>query len=123
LFEGWWYEGAGIYRHVWLVKTNPLHIAPNGTFVTTKLNKTSAGVTIRTRVVNNSDARITLQLKASLHAGVERSEERAKRRTGSSMKTFALAPWSQRDIVQKIHIPNRASGPATTRIFITCDRS
>ncbi len=21
-YEGWWYEGAGIYRHVWLVKTN-----------------------------------------------------------------------------------------------------
>ena len=24
--EGWWYEGAGIYRHVWLVKTDPLHV-------------------------------------------------------------------------------------------------
>jgi len=22
--EGWFYEGAGIYRHVWLVKTAPL---------------------------------------------------------------------------------------------------
>ena len=24
--EGWFYEGAGIYRHVWLVKTDPLHV-------------------------------------------------------------------------------------------------
>ena len=24
--EGWWYEGAGIYRHVWLIKTSPIHI-------------------------------------------------------------------------------------------------
>jgi beta-galactosidase len=24
--EGWYYEGAGIYRHVWLTKTSPLHI-------------------------------------------------------------------------------------------------
>jgi beta-galactosidase len=32
-FEGWFYEGAGIYRHVWLVKTNPLHIAHDGVFV------------------------------------------------------------------------------------------
>ena len=23
--EGWYYEGAGIYRHVWLTKTSPLH--------------------------------------------------------------------------------------------------
>ena len=32
-FEGWFYEGAGIYRHVWLVKTAPLAIAPDGVFV------------------------------------------------------------------------------------------
>jgi beta-galactosidase len=34
LREGWFYEGAGIYRHVWLTKTGPLHIAQYGTFVT-----------------------------------------------------------------------------------------
>jgi beta-galactosidase len=28
--EGWWYEGAGIYRHVWLVKRSPVHIATDG---------------------------------------------------------------------------------------------
>jgi beta-galactosidase len=32
-FEGWFYEGAGIYRHVWLVKTAPLAIAPDSAFV------------------------------------------------------------------------------------------
>lgn len=32
-FEGWWYEGAGIYRHTWLVKTDPIHVAHWGTFV------------------------------------------------------------------------------------------
>ena len=32
-FEGWFYEGAGIYRHIWLIKTAPLHIANNGVFV------------------------------------------------------------------------------------------
>ena len=31
--EGWFYEGAGIYRHVWLVKTAPLAVAPDGVFV------------------------------------------------------------------------------------------
>lgn len=30
--EGWWYEGAGIYRHVWLVKRDPLHIATDGLY-------------------------------------------------------------------------------------------
>lgn len=30
--EGWWYEGAGIYRHTWLVKRSPTHIATDGVY-------------------------------------------------------------------------------------------
>jgi beta-galactosidase len=30
--EGWWYEGAGIYRHAWLVKRNPLHLVTDGVY-------------------------------------------------------------------------------------------
>ncbi|MBR2162731.1 MAG: DUF4982 domain-containing protein [Bacteroidales bacterium] len=32
LEEGWFYEGAGIYRHVWLNKASKIHVAPSGTF-------------------------------------------------------------------------------------------
>ncbi|KQV58944.1 beta-galactosidase [Caulobacter sp. Root343] len=28
--EGWWYEGGGIYRHVWLTRRSAVHIADNG---------------------------------------------------------------------------------------------
>jgi beta-galactosidase len=35
-FEGWFYEGAGIYRHAWLEKTAPVAIAPDGIFVYSK---------------------------------------------------------------------------------------
>jgi beta-galactosidase len=30
--EGWWYEGAGLYRHTWLVKRDPVHIETDGVF-------------------------------------------------------------------------------------------
>ena len=30
--EGWWYEGAGLYRHTWLVKRNPVHIETDGVY-------------------------------------------------------------------------------------------
>ncbi len=30
--EGWWYEGAGIYRHTWLLKTQPVHIKTDGVY-------------------------------------------------------------------------------------------
>ena len=36
-FEGWFYEGAGIYRHVWLEKTAPVAIAPDGILVRNEL--------------------------------------------------------------------------------------
>jgi len=34
---GWFYEGAGIYRHTWLVKTHPVHIKKWGTFVSVRV--------------------------------------------------------------------------------------
>jgi beta-galactosidase len=32
-YEGWWYEGCGIYRHAWLVKTGLVHVPRCGVFV------------------------------------------------------------------------------------------
>ena len=37
--EGWFYEGAGIYRHVWLVKTAPVALAPDSVFVYSEFPK------------------------------------------------------------------------------------
>lgn len=30
--EGWWYEGAGMYRHTYLVKRSPVHIITDGVY-------------------------------------------------------------------------------------------
>ena len=35
--EGWFYEGAGIYRHVWLTKTEPLHFKKDGVWINPQL--------------------------------------------------------------------------------------
>ena len=57
--EGWWYEGGGIYRHVWLNIAAPLHVAPWGTFVTSEvknpLGSPAAVLTIKTTVINASE--------------------------------------------------------------------
>jgi len=50
-----WYPGAGIYRRVWLVKKNPIHVAHWGTAVTTpEALKEKATVRLRTEVENKS---------------------------------------------------------------------
>jgi beta-galactosidase len=52
LSDGWFYEGAGIYRHVWLVKTAPLHVKKWGTLVTARVQPGQAALSIRTEVEN-----------------------------------------------------------------------
>ena len=48
-----WYPGAGIYRNVWLVKSNPVHVAQYGTFVTTPtISSSSATVSLTVDIEN-----------------------------------------------------------------------
>ncbi len=54
LSDGWFYEGAGIYRHVWLVKTNPVHVKKWGTFVASQVSASQATLSVRTEVNNHS---------------------------------------------------------------------
>ena len=50
--DGWFYEGAGIYRHVWLTKTDALHLGPWDSYVRTSLNSATATLTLGTIVEN-----------------------------------------------------------------------
>ena len=50
--DGWFYEGAGIYRHVWLTKTDPLHLGKWESYVRSEANQGSAALTLSTVVVN-----------------------------------------------------------------------
>ncbi len=55
LGDGWFYEGAGIYRHVWLTKTSPVHVAHWGTFVRAEVRPSApAIVRISTEVTNET---------------------------------------------------------------------
>jgi beta-galactosidase len=79
-WEGWWYEGAGIYRHVWLIKTPAVHIVPNGTFVTTRIGKANATSTVLTRVINQGDGVAAFQLNSTIYDGGGKVVGRATRR-------------------------------------------
>ena len=74
LDEGWFYEGAGIYRHAWLTKTAPVHIARWGNYVRSDFGAVTGVVThadqvtvhLSTEVINDSDVDVVGRVHAAL---------------------------------------------------------
>jgi len=53
-YEGWFYEGAGIYRHVWLNQYNNTHIEKDGIFAYSAVDAKKAVVTVETHIANKA---------------------------------------------------------------------
>lgn len=72
-FEGWWYEGGGIYRHVWMIKTAEVSVDQWGTFVKTLFENEKWMVEIETTVRNDSyeKRQVVLESKILDHDGCE----------------------------------------------------
>lgn len=61
--DGWFYEGAGIYRHVWLTKTDPLHIGNWESYVRPAVTGNVATLELGTVVQNESRAAQTCRVR------------------------------------------------------------
>jgi len=62
-----WYPGAGIYRHVRLVLVDPVHVAHNGTYVTTpEISDAGAVVRIQTMIQNQTGNEDEAELATTL---------------------------------------------------------
>jgi beta-galactosidase len=62
-----WYPGSGIYRNVWLVKTDPIHIAQWGVTVTTpEVTREKATIKVAVSVANNSAKAAQLNVRTAL---------------------------------------------------------
>jgi beta-galactosidase len=72
-FEGWWYEGGGIYRHVRLVKTDAVHFAPWGIGITSRISKNAVTVTVRAEIANEQDGPAAVQLAGRIVDGAGRT--------------------------------------------------
>jgi len=65
--EGWWYEGAGIYRHTWLVKRSPLHIVTDGVFANPVKNEDASwAVPIETTLYTTELKASTVEVESTL---------------------------------------------------------
>lgn len=96
-FEGWFYEGAGIYRHVWLVKTAPVHIPQWGTYVTSSVegdpqHPTAATVLARTTVRNDGDVPATVTVPTRL------LDAEGKEVAAGTSAAVTLAPGEEQEV-------------------------
>jgi beta-galactosidase len=93
--EGWWYEGCGIYRHVWLIKTDKLHVTRFGTYITTPwVSDAEATVNIKTTLKNEykTAKNIILISKIVDKTGVV---------LDTKTSTQSISPFDQTEISQK----------------------
>ncbi len=62
-----WYPGAGLFRNIWLVETEPVHVGQWGTYVTTPdVSPSSASVALAVTVDNDSKANATVNLATQI---------------------------------------------------------
>jgi beta-galactosidase len=98
LGDGWFYEGAGIYRHVWLTKTDALHLAKWESTVRATVAGGSAVLSLGTVVANDGkqaeNAKVSWQIRDA---------------TGKTVATAEAAP-------QSIAVDGSASFTATTKL-------
>ena len=113
--EGWFYEGAGIYRHVWLESTAPVHIAPDGVFVTPELKRQFLGRHERdVEVENESDESATMRCRLRAFHPAEKRRRAVSVLPPPGHDSTARTTYL-RD--QLTHLPSRTSGRSISRIF------
>jgi beta-galactosidase len=96
--EGWFYEGAGIYRHVWLNKMPPVHVADNGTFVTTQLNNNNAEITTQATIINESKVPKTISVIQTI---IDASN---KIIAADSINNILLNVYQEKDLTTMLHV-------------------
>jgi beta-galactosidase len=96
--DGWFYEGAGIYRHVWLAKTDALHLGKWESTVRTELTGSTAVLTLGTLVQNEGKQAENAKVKWQI--------------VDAEGKTVATAESAQ----QSIGVDGAASFTATAKL-------
>jgi hypothetical protein len=93
-----WYTGSGIFRNVYLTLSNPIHVEPQGTFITTPdVNANAAVIHVQTTLINEGNLPATVTLRTHIldpqgHEVAARSDRRELMPASSSVKAEETSP-------------------------------
>jgi beta-galactosidase len=95
-----WYSGSGIYRHVWMLVTDPVHVAQWGSAIsTTEVSSKKAIILIKTLVKNESASPRNIVLKTVLW-------DKNSKNVGNSQVKVELSANSEKEITNTINVSN-----------------
>ena len=115
--DGWFYEGAGIYRHVWLTKTDAVHLGKWESTVRTAINGDSATLTLGTLVANQGkqaeNAKVTWRILDPAGRTVATAEAPAQSIEVDGSATFAAKAKLANPALWSVDAPNLYSAIVT----------
>lgn len=101
-YEGWFYEGAGIYRHVWLNQFQNIHIEENGVFAYSFVRDNQAYVSVSTTLKNKNLGDMSENVQVYCYLADRNGKEIAR----SSVNSIIINPRQTRTETQLILIQN-----------------
>src|SRR5581483_2611651 len=93
-----WYSGSGIYRHVRVVVTDPVHVAQWGVFVSTaEATDNAAKMAVRTRAANEGAAEVEATLETVLF-------DKSGKKVGSAQSKVKVGAGKEEEVAQEIAV-------------------
>ena len=108
--DGWFYEGAGIYRHVWLTKTDALHLGKWESYVRAEVSGNAATLSLATVVQNEGkqaeNAKVKWKILDAAGKTVATAEAPAQQVARMEVATFTATAKLANPALWSVETPN-----------------
>ncbi|MES2648972.1 MAG: beta-galactosidase GalB [Bacteroidota bacterium] len=101
-----WYTGGGLYRNVWLTKTNPVNVGQFGTFVRTRnVTVASATIDLTVQLENKSKASKTIEVRTEIFT-LDKTYKKKNKVSAFPSSTVIIAAGKKAAVENSIDLKN-----------------